>query len=62
MAERLQYVSPEYQLQLENLGDTLMQGVRERLADAALSDTVEFPAVDGQLTLDIPGNIEVGEE
>jgi len=52
MSEKLKYVSPEYQKQLEDLGDTLMQSVRERLAAAALDDTVEFPAVSEQLELE----------
>lgn len=55
MSERLKYVSPEYQEQLEGLGDLLMEGVRNRLAEAALQDTVEIPVISGQLELDYGG-------
>lgn len=58
MSEKLKYVSPEYQKQLEDLGETLMAGVRERLATAAMQDTVEFPAVSEQLELDYDGGTE----
>lgn len=51
MSEQLKYVSPEYQKRLEDLGDTLMAGVRERLAKSALEDTVEL-SVSEQLELE----------
>lgn len=61
--ERKPYVSPEYQAQLDHLAETLAEGRRMRLADIALQDTVEFPAItDEQLVLDIPDNVLVGEE
>lgn len=41
----LKYVSPEYQRQLDELAETLMLGVRNRLAASALGDTVEIEAV-----------------
>lgn len=49
--ERLKYVSPEYQQQLDNLAETLMSTTRQRLAATALEDTVEFPAITEQLVL-----------
>ena len=50
MSERLQYVSPEYQTQLEELADRLV--TRRRFGQIALDDTVEM-----QLAFDI----EVGD-
>lgn len=43
--DQLKYVSPEYQLQLEELADTLMENRRAKIAEAsgqlALFETVE---------------------
>lgn len=46
MSERLKYVSPEYQAQLEALAETLC--TPERFGKIALEDTVEM-----QLTFDL---------
>lgn len=40
MSERLKYVSPEYQAQLDALAETLVTA--RRFGSAALEDTVEF--------------------
>lgn len=53
MSERLQYVSPEYQARLDALAELLC--TPERFGKVAVQDSV-------QLQLDIPDNIEVGEE
>ena len=55
MSERLKYVSPEYQEQLDRLAETLV--TQRRFGQVALDDTVEM-----QLEFDIPENIEIGEE
>lgn len=52
--ERLKYVSPEYQQQLDQLAERLVTS--RRFGAAALEDTVEIPV------LEIPDNIEIGEE
>jgi hypothetical protein len=45
MSERLEYVSPEYQEQLDRLADRLV--TQRRFGEMALDDTVEFPAITG---------------
>ncbi len=59
MAERLKYVSPEYQQRLDNLAGSLL---RRHIGDTALEDTVEIPVITDQLVLDIPDNVVIGEE
>lgn len=54
MSERLKYVSPEYQSQLDHLAETLVTA--KRFGGVALDDTVEM-----QLSFDLPDNIEIGE-
>lgn len=54
------YVSPHYAETLDHLATTLVTA--RRFGDAALQDTVEFPAITDQLVLDIPENVVVGEE
>ena len=72
--ERKPYVSPEYKQRLDNLAETLVTGRRfgrvvlyasemgSTTAPSWMVDTQEMPAVDGQLQLDIPDNIQVGQE
>lgn len=55
MSERLKYVSPEYQAQLDALAETLVTA--RRFGKAALDDTVEM-----QLEFDLPENVVPGEE
>lgn len=43
--EPLKHVSPEYQLQLDGLAETLMANRCQRLASVALDDTVEMPVI-----------------
>lgn len=50
MAERLKYVSAEYQERLEALANLLV--TPERFGRVALADTVEFPVISEQLELD----------
>lgn len=54
MSEKLKYVSEEYQDRLDRLAELLV--TQKRFGQLALDDTVEM-----QLTFDLEGNIEVGE-
>lgn len=54
------YVSPHYAETLDHLAHTLVTA--RRFGDAALQDTVEFPAVTDQLALDIPDSVVLGQE
>lgn len=47
--ERLKYVTPEYQQQLDDLADTLVTS--RRFGSVALEDTVEMPVITEQLVL-----------
>lgn len=63
MSEKNKYVSPEYQLTLDNLAETLAADRRKRLAEAALQDTVEIPVItQGMLFEYDQENIPRGEE
>jgi hypothetical protein len=74
MERELKYVSPEYKARLDNLAELLVTSRRfgrvvlyasemgSTTARSWMVDTQEMPAVNGQLQLDIPDNIEVGLE
>lgn len=65
MSERLKYVSPEYQAQLDDLAETLVTARRFGAAPVAQMVLVfdsEMGSTKVRENLVIPENIEIGEE
>lgn len=57
----MKYVSPEYELQLETLADTLMAARRQKLGQLSLFE-LEQQAVESVVSREIPANVELGVE
>lgn len=61
--ERKPYVSAGYQERLDNLAGTLASDRVKRIADRALEDTIEFPAIAQDTLFDLDDeNIVRGQE